>query len=270
VAPPLLNDTMTQCLGRLVKDTPHGVNMLSFDQGGLFHLPLRCQTVTRSGDLCDNCSARERKTAEKLKDISGTTIGGPHPSYLMGRVTDPIPYWSRLYGSAWFNLKIESGCTISEENMQKVKKAVAKAYDGVEVAEAVPLPGRRKLIVPGGTKVTSSSAEGTLRKVLPGKKKLEQTPVAVPPAEPVAAPAKKRIAVKKTLTTEPVAKVGSEPINATEYDVLEVALKKREVDGRLFYLDSKKNKLYDTKFMYVGRLRGETIVAHPDSDAEAH
>jgi hypothetical protein len=242
---------MTQCLGRLVKDTPHGVNMLSFDQGGLFHLPLRCQTVTRSGDLCDNCSAREKKTAEKLKDISGTTIGGPHPSYLMARVTDPIPYWSRLYGSAWFNLKIESGCTISEENMQKVKKAVAKAYDGVEVAEPVPLPGRRK--------------------VLPGKKKLEQTPIAFPPAEPVVtAPAKKRIAVKKTLTTEPVAKVGSEPINATEYDVLEVALKKREVDGRLFYLDSKKNKLYDTKFMYVGRLRGETIVAHPDSDAEAH
>jgi hypothetical protein len=99
-------------------------------------------------------------------------------------------------------------------------------------------------------------------------------PLVFPPAEPVvtAPPAvaltKKRIAVKKTL--EPVAQVGSEPINAAEYDVLEVALKKREVDGRLFYLDSKKNKLYDTKFMYVGRLRGETIVAHPDSDAEAH
>ena len=237
---------MTQCLGRLVKDTPHGVNMLSFEQGGLFHLPLRCQTVTRSGDLCDNCSAREKKTLEKLKDISGTTIGGPHPSYLMGRVTDPIPYWSRLHGSAWFNLKIESGCTISEENMQKIQKAVAKAYDGVEVAEPVPLPGKKK--------------------ILPPKKKTEAVaPVA--PVAPVAAP-KKRIAVKKSL--EPVAQVGSEPINAAEYDVLEVALKKREVDGRLFYLDSKKNKLYDTKFMYVGRLRGEAIVAHPDSDAEAH
>lgn len=234
---------MTQCLGRLVKDTPKGVNMLSFEEGGLFHLPLRCQTVTRSGDLCDNCSAREKKTLEKLKDISGTTIGGPHPSYLMGRVTDPVPYWSRLYDSAWFRLKMESGCTLSEETMSKIQKAIAKTYEGVETTEPAPMPGKRK--------------------VLPGKKKVE-APAAVPtPVVP-----KKRIAVKTS--SEPVAKVGSEPINAAEYDVIEVALKKREVDGRLFYLDSKKGKLYDTKFMYVGRLRGEAIVAHPDSDAESH
>jgi hypothetical protein len=223
--------------------------MISFDQGGLFHLPLRCQTVTRSGDLCDNCCAREKKTLEKLKDISGTTIGGTHPSYLMGRVTEPIPYWSRLYGGSWFNLKIESGCTISEEKMVKIRAALEKAYDGVEVVEPTPMPGKRK--------------------VLPGKKKIQAAVPVVPvPVAPVPVAPKKRIALKKS--TEPVAKVGSEPINATEYDILEVALKKREVDGRLFYLDPKKNKLYDTKFMYVGRLRGEAIVEHPDSDAEAH
>lgn len=231
---------MAQCLGRLVKDTPKGINMLSFEQGGLFHLPLRCEIMTRSGDLCDNCYNREKKTLEKLADISGTTIGGSHPSYLMGRVTDPVPYWSRLYGSAWFNLKMESGCTLSKGNMAKIRKAVEKAYEGVEIVPPQPMPGVRKKALP------------TI------KKEVTEPIVTVAP--------KKRIDIKRPL--EPVAHVGSAPVDASEYEILEVAVKEQRIDDRLFYLDPKKDKLYDTKFMYVGRLKAGAIVAHPDSDAD--
>ena len=236
---------MSQCLGRYVKDGSKG--MLSFEDGGLFHLPLRCPMMTRSGDLCDGCAAKELKTAEKVKEIRGTTISGPHPSYLMGRVTDPVPYWSRLYDGAWFRLKMESGCRVSEENMAKIRKAVSEAYEGVTTVEPAPMP------------------EG-LRKMKTVKK--AAVPVAVAPvAAPV--PVKRRANVKKPLSDEPLARVEGPVVDISDHTVINIKVRKQEVDGRLYYLDPKKDKLYDMKFKYAGRLKEGAIVNHPDSDAES-
>ena len=273
---------MSQCLGRLVKDTPKGINMLSFEEGGLFHLPLRCETVTRSGDLCDSCFAREKKTAEKILAITGTTISGTHPSYLMGRVTEPIPFWSRLYDGAWFRLKIEEGYTLSEESMAKIKAAVAKAYEGVEQVAPAPIPG-----VKAGRKAAAESATKPGRKAAaesatkPGRKALkpidetekkpvrkaeqalEQLPIV--PVEPVAV--KRRANVKKPTVQQPVAKVEGS-VDVSDHDVVQIKVQKQEVDGRMFYLDSKKDKLYDMKFKYVGRLKDGAVISYPDSDAD--
>ena len=231
----------TQCLGRHVRDTPKGVNLLSFEDGGFFHIPIRCEMMAR-GDLCDRCAEKEKKTAEKLLKITGTTIGGMLPSYLMGRVTEPIPYWSRLYDGAWFRLKLESGCILSEATMAKAKAAAAKAYEGVATVEPAALPGKRKL------------------------------KAAVVPTEVVAAPIVsatppvKRIATKKApIPTGPMAVVQGAPVEVET--VVQIAVRKVEVDDRIFYLDPKKDKLYDLKFKYVGRLKDETIVDYPDSDA---
>lgn len=236
---------MSQCLGRYVKDGSKG--MLSFEDGGLFHLPLRCPMMTRSGDLCDGCAAKELKTAEKVKEIRGTTISGPHPSYLMGRVTDPVPYWSRLYDGAWFRLKMESGCRVSEENMAKIRKAVSEAYEGVTTVEPAPMPeGVRKM--------------KTVKKAA--------IPVAVAPvAAPV--PVKRRANVKKPLSDEPLARVEGPVVDISDHTVINIKVRKQEVDGRLYYLDPKKDKLYDMKFKYAGRLKEGAIVNHPDSDAES-
>jgi hypothetical protein len=40
------------------------------------------------------------------------------------------------------------------------------------------------------------------------------------------------------------------------------------VDERKLYLAPKKQKLYDLKFKYIGRLKDGKIVAFPDSDAD--
>jgi len=242
---------MSQCLGRLVKDTPKGVHMLSFEEGGLFHLPLRCERVTRSGDLCDMCAEKEEKTKAKLVGITGRTIGGPLPSYLMGRVTEPIPYWSRMYGGEWYNLKIEEGCTLSEENMVKVKAAVEKAYEGVEQVAPEAAPGKpRKVKVKAEVKVAEVSTEVT--------KILENLPT----VKAVPAP-KRRVNAKKQIV--PQAIVEGE-MDVSDYEVVKV--RKTEVDGRSLYLDPAKDKLYDMKFNYVGRLKDGGIVDHPDSDAD--
>ena len=51
---------ITQCLGRLVKDT-RGVGLLSFEDGTVFHIPYRCESTSRDGDLCPSCIEREKK-----------------------------------------------------------------------------------------------------------------------------------------------------------------------------------------------------------------
>ena len=238
---------MSQCLGRLVKDTPKGVHMLSFEEGGLFHLPLRCERVTRSGDLCDLCAEKEEKTKAKLVGITGRTIGGPLPSYLMGRVTEPIPYWSRMYGGEWYNLKIEEGCKVSEENMVKVKAALEKAYEGVEQVAPEVAPGK-----PRKVKVKAAEVSTEVTKILEN----------LPTVKAIPAP-KRRVNAKKQIV--PQAIVEGE-IDVSEYEVVKV--KKTEVDGRSLYLDPAKDKLYDMKFNYVGRLKDGGIVDHPDSDAD--
>jgi hypothetical protein len=161
----------------------------------------------------------------------------------MGRVTDPVPYWSRIYDGEWFRLKIESGCRVSEENMVKAKKAVEKAYEGVTTVEPAPMPE-------GGRKI---------------KAKAPTEPKA---PEPKAAEPKRRANVKKPQALEPLFRVEGPPVDISEDTVLRIKVRKVEIDERQFFLDPKKDKLYDLKFKYVGRLKDGAIVAHPDSDAE--
>lgn len=242
---------MSQCLGRLVRDIPRGEYILEFEQGGLFHIPLRCENFSRSGDLCESCVKKDQKTREKIAKITGTTIEGMHPALLMGRVSEPIPFWSRIYDGAWFHLKIEGGYTISKEVMAKAKKAAETAYAGVETVAPQPMPGKKK--VPKAPVAVAAAV-----------------PVApVPAAAPVAAvPVAPKKAAKRVTTAavEPVALIN--PTRLEVEDILHVKVRKQEIDGRMFYLDPKKDKVYDMKFKYVGRLKEGALVSFPDSDAE--
>ena len=260
--------SVAQCLGRLVRDTK-GVGLLEFDNGGgVFHIPYRCEKMTRNGDLCEACETREKKTMEKVAKISGSTIQGMLPSYLNGRVTEPIPFWSRLYDGAWYRLKISSGSTVSEDTMARARKAAAVAYEGVEVVEPQAMPGTRK---PRAKKVVAATAAAV---VAPAAAPVV-APVAPPPAAPVAvaaaAPVKKapRKAPKAKEAVATVAAVATlDPVELPVEDTHEVYVRVVEVDERKLYLAPKKQKLYDLKFKYIGRLKDGKIVAFPDSDAD--
>ena len=240
----------SQCLGRLVRDGPKGVYMLEFEKGeGLFHVPIRCDMIAKNGDLCEACQKRSIKTQDRVGQITGTTIGGPLPSYLMGRVTEPIPFWSRLYEGAWYNLKMESGSTLSEETMAKAKKAVATAYEGVETVDPQPMPAKaRKPRAKKGTAALSRSPT--------------PAPAVTAPAAPPK-PVKKR--QPKKVPTTPVAIIPN-PTEVLPVDsIREIRVKKQEVDGRSLYVGPK-DKVYDLKFKYLGRLKEDKIVSFPDSD----
>jgi hypothetical protein len=237
----------SQCLGRLVRDGPKGVNMLEFEKGeGLFHVPIRCDMIAKNGDLCEACQKRSIKTQDRVGQITGTTIGGPLPSYLMGRVTEPIPFWSRLYGGAWYNLKMESGSTLSEETMAKAKKAAATAYEGVETVDPQPMPAKARK--PRAKK----GAAATVPAAVPA-------PAVAPPPKPV----KKR--QPKMVSSTPVAIIPN-PTEVLPVDsIREIRVKKQEVDGRSLYVGPK-DKVYDLKFKYLGRLKEDKIISFPDSD----
>ena len=243
----------SQCLGRLVRDT-RGVGLLTFVEGGVFHVPYRCESISRTGDLCDSCLEKERKTIEKVRGITGTTIQGMLPSYLNGRVTEPIPFWSRLYDGAWYRLKIESGCTLSEQVMARAKKAVEVAYEGVTTVQPQPMPGGKKV---RAKKDVPAAAAVPVPAAAPAP---AAAPVPVPKAE-----AKPKVKVE--FDQKPVAMVEGEELPVES--IVEIKVCCTEIDGRSLYLDPQKEKVYDLKFKYLGRLKDGKIHAFPDSDADA-
>ncbi len=257
-----------------MRDTK-GVGLLEFDNGGgVFHIPYRCEKMTRNGDLCEACETREKKTMEKVAKISGSTIQGMLPSYLNGRVTEPIPFWSRLYDGAWYRLKISSGSTVSQETMARARKAAAVAYEGVEVVEPQAMPGTRK---PRAKKVVAATAAAVVAPaaapvVAPVVAPAVAPAVAPPPAPVAAAAPVKKAPRKAPKAKEAVATVAAvatlDPVELPVEDTHEVYVRVVEVDERKLYLAPKKQKLYDLKFKYIGRLKDGKIVAFPDSDAD--
>ena len=54
-------------------------------------------------------------------------------------------------------------------------------------------------------------------------------------------------------------------------ETVNIYVKKMEVDGKLYYLDPNKEKLYNLQFQYVGRYdkeKKEILTQFHDSDAE--
>lgn len=224
---------MPQCIGRLVGDT------IPFEKGGNLYLLRQCQTITRS-TLCDTCSAMETKTKAKKG-----SMGKSHTAFLIGRVMEPIPDWAHTYGNEWFRLKIAGGYTISEENMAKAKASVASI--------AAPIPE-----TPVVAKVKRKSRTPA---PISAEKVLETLPTVAVVAPPRRKYVKKVNAVTAMGRVEGVVDIG-------EYEVLHIKVEKKDIDGRIFYLDPKKDKLYDMKFTYVGRFKEGGIAIHPDSDKE--
>jgi hypothetical protein len=153
---------------------------------------------------------------------------------------------------------MESGSTLSEETMAKAKKAAATAYEGVETVDPQPMPAKARK--PRAKKGAAAPAAVATAPAVP-----TPAPAAVPtPAAPAAPkPVKKR--QPKMVSTTPVAIIPN-PTEVLPVDsIREIRVKKQEVDGRSLYVGPK-DKVYDLKFKYLGRLKEDKIVNFPDSD----
>jgi hypothetical protein len=144
--------------------------------------------------------------------------------------------------------------------MARAKKAAATAYDGVETVEPHAMPA--------GARKTKGRPKN-----IPVETPLK-TPLETPLKEPVAettivtAPVKKRQPKKVDpvqLASSPVAIIPNPTEEVPIEAIKEIKVRKREIDGRSLYV-GQKDKVYDLKFKYLGRLKDDTIIAFPDSD----
>jgi len=183
---------------------------------------------------------------------------------LHGRIGEPIPEWSRLYRGAWFEEQLATGYTLSKETQEIAEKMLEATYKenptrsvGTMIHGSVleiDLPVKKKVV-----KKTVSKVE---------KPKPEPVPLQKPETpKPEPAPKKK---VVKLRPKKPVGFVAG--VLEEEPIVKKIPVKKTEIDGRQVYLDSSKDKVYDLKFVYLGRYdRKENQInqTYADSDADA-
>jgi outer membrane protein OmpA-like peptidoglycan-associated protein len=276
-----------QCVGRLVNDSK-GVWALPFEGvQEFFHLPIRCTTVaSEKSDLCEKCQQRELRTNQKVAALGGKqSIQASHPALLHGRIGGPIPFWSHIYDGSWYRLKIEQGNTVSEQTMVRAKKAALAA----PAAEPEALPGGT--VQRGRKKAVAHPQQTSVKEFLEVAAPVAEAaaPVAeavadvVAVAEAAAAAPKKRgpkqvasASVKQAPPTasqkqqQPLAQV--QPGESYEVEeTVTIQVRPLTIDGRSYYYDPKKEKVYNQHFKYVGRYTKETktlVPGFPDSDQE--
>jgi len=161
---------------------------------------------------------------------------------------------------------MESGSTLSEDTMAKAKKAAATAYEGVETVDPQPMPAKARK---PRAKKGAAAAVPAPAPAVPAPAPAVPAPAVPPPAVPAPAVAPPPKAVKKRqpkmVSTTPVAIIPN-PTEVLPVDsIREIRVKKQEVDGRSLYIGPK-DKVYDLKFKYLGRLKEDKIVNFPDSD----
>jgi len=215
--------------------------MFHLINGPKVHFPLRCEGKAIQGDkVCGKC-ADKRNKPKPDKNI------GNHPQIWWGTIDESVKDFgalkSHMWGSKWFYEKAKAGYTISSEDMDRVKKAVKGTEMEVLSNAALPDP-------PAAASVEKKKRASKAREE-PKKIKIKAK-------------------VKKAEVTQPVAVVQEEPIEPEEVHVVQVI--KKELNGKQYYYDSGKKKVYEPSTgKYVGRwdsAKDSIITSIPDSDAE--
>jgi hypothetical protein len=232
-------------------------------------------------------------TQKSLEKRAGKYI--PNQACLFhGKVTEPIPEWSRIYKGPWWVKQSEAGYTLAENVLEKATTAYNDAHkeigDTLDMAkgtkytkvspEAVASPKRKmtrkKLPV---VVEPVESVEKPVEAVVILEKPVEpivivEKPVVTPiiaPAAPVTPLKKpKRMAKKVTVAqqAELLVKI-TNPVPIIPTEILEIEIEKIEIDGRSVWYNREKDKVYDLKYNYLGRKKDDEIdSSFPDSDRD--
>ena len=294
---------MERCYGRAINNFKRGLF-----QGGIvkttkkplgYYHELRCDKTVTSGKLCERCIDRRITEHDDTKKLGGNLTILWH-----GLVTEPItsdcifggPGFlanAKEYGISQENLRLGIGAhdvavaglngvpplpdmsAMVKEGITPVivkKTKVSKAKKG-EVSEPVPAPIQESKPVNTHSKikiVKTLAQTSVLEAINSHIQTVEPPLVVVPP------PAKeKTVRKKKTVAAAPppppIAILSEEkPVEVEDVETIDVI--SRELNGTNYYLDTRKNKVYNPKNgSYVGRWDSVTqklVTTIPDSDAE--
>jgi hypothetical protein len=253
------------CAGRHTQERKNGpLSKFSNKPKYGFFLPMRCKNKA-NGDLCASCLVKQARIPELLEKWKGSMQN--QSEQLHGLVGGPIPEWSRIYEGPYYESKIRSGWTVSDDTLI----AAEAAHKDVELCSTEMAP--RKKIVDAEPKAEAEPEPKPKPKAEP---KAEPKPKPKPKAKKSIAKSTAKAPSKATKAPSKAAKAPTptpikdfigiiDPIPLTGCTI--VKLKKIEIDGRTVYLNPLKNKLFDMEFDYIGRYTDNKInSSYPESD----
>ena len=253
----------------------------------------RCEKKASSGKLCEKCMDNRIEDRDPKKSAGNLGVAW------YGLVTEVNTSKYIFGGTEW--LKDAAAYGISQEGLEKGIAAhndAVKGLNGVpplpdmsamvkkEVTDPPPKKTRPKkdvVAVPAPAPVVKPSK---IRRVKPREQSnvLEaisqpaaeaEAPLVVPPPQPEVKPKrayKKKVASAASAPPPQAVAILSEekPVDVEDVETIDVI--SRELNGTNYYLDTRKNKVYNPKNgSYVGRWDSVTqklITTIPDSDAE--
>ena len=257
----------SQCLGRRTNERLKFGDRLHF-----FYTETRCtkEPETTGGKLCKKCM---NDSLKKNHENNGV-------------ISEPLPSLSHIYGSPWYDLKRNVYGNPSSEDMAKAKKVQDDAKAAIVAAITGPKTEEKK--EKKRTFKVAATAPVIVEAPVPVAAPVAApVPAPVPAPEPVAAPVPapvtqvvkakrqpKKIAVQPQETVKPLATESVEP-PLHDLHCITITVRKIEHNGRKYYLNSDKDKLYTVMpdggvGKYCGRLDRENdrIADFPDSDSE--
>lgn len=271
---------MPQCKGRYARFA----DRKQFGDGThYFMVERRCRKSTLPGrdDVCVRCSRRtvDNTLQERL-------------TFDHGLIGEPIPDWSHIYGGAWYEARVEvygapdEDTVVWAEEYARVAKLEGDEHKAAE---------RELGMDPLKKKRVRGADDGDIVRKTPGRKKKEpaaaggagmaegQKAAGVEPKAKARAPK----AAAATASPKPVSKPEAKPptyvathlekeleaLTVDDVEIIRVA--PFEYDGRKYFRDERKNKLYKAVAAapgpYIGRWNPRLSAVEtdiPDSDAD--
>ena len=283
-----------QCEGR--KTTPKSAPLF-FETGPRLHRskPLSylgiVQCTNEAEDLCAACLDRQKATAYQLEKRAGKYIPNQETMF-HGRMSEPIPKWSRLEGGEWFQAQIVAGYTLPNahkeiatspvEMSDVVAPVIKKIVRRKKVASTEP-PKPEPVAAPGPSPAAPTTKKREPKKVGVVPEPMLPLPPQKPPQvtmlhatsgfvgrEETKPKRTKKVAAVAPEITEVVpipmaqvkpkrvfkpkkAVIGIVEFAADDIPVTKIQVKKEEIAGRSVYVAETKDKVYDLSYAYIGR-----------------
>jgi hypothetical protein len=278
------------CLSRITDET----HAQYFGNGhNKFYIEFRCNLpCIRGSSFCLKCAGK-----------SDTCKIQSSRKFQHGNINEPIPDASHIFGGSWYHKASQKYGTPSEDvilfalkHQQQARQgfdpslyaaaeeatatttaAAASAAAASAAAASSPLPKKKKSSKATPTKEESKEEVPSATSVAPpkvqrqAKAKKPKTPI-----NPYSSLVQQNTAlVYKEVSLPTHIEKSIEELDTDDCDIEYVTLQPYEVQGTLYFRDSKKNKLYKNVKNkigdYVGRYDPDKEIIHtdlPDSDAE--
>ena len=250
------------CVSRITDDT----YSQKFGNGHhKFYIELRCNQRCISGlDVCSKCN-----------DKSDTCKVQTSRKFNHGKINEPIPDNSHIYGGKWYLDCINKYGPPSKDAIEFAERYQREAREGINNSVPIKNSSSAFSLISLETSSASSASSSTESNPTENSKKTVSTKSTRKPKNPIISTTQTNL-IHKEITVPTHIETTLEEFDTDDYEIEYVKLSVIEIDKKSYFIDSKKGKLYkkikDKEIgPYLGRLNVETntIVSDiPDSDDE--